>query len=287
MDRRDNSYRDSLFYFGGYLKYPKDYINKIICGDHLDLISFMPDEIIDLTVTSPPYDDLRNYQGYVFDYKKLIPELYRITKQGGVVVWVVGDMTKNGSETGTSFKQALFFMECGFNLHDTMIYQKDMPPYNDNRYQQEFEYMFIFVKGKLKTWNPIIIPKLSSEKRKIKKFHRYSDGTYRKNNYMQNAKKKLAGNIWYYCNGGGNTTKDKIAYNHPAIFPDLLAYDHIRSWSNENDIVLDPMCGSGTTCKVAKNNKRQYIGIDCCQKYCYIARERCNNNTLFEYKIGG
>lgn len=264
------------------MNYPDDFINKIICGDHMDVIKFIPDDTIHLTVTSPPYDDLRDYEGYTFDYKKLIPELYRITILGGVVVWIVGDMTKDGSESGTSFRQALYFMECGFKLHDTMIYEKDIPPINTSRYQQEFEYMFVFVKGKLKTWNPIMIDKLSSEKRKIKKFHRMKNGIHKTNKYMKNKKTKIAGNIWYYNNGGGKITKDKIAHEHPAIFPDKLACDHVLSWSNEGDIVLDPMCGSGTTCKVAKNNRRRYIGIDCSEKYCEISRERCNNNPLFE-----
>lgn len=264
------------------MKYPEDFINKIICGDHLDVIKYIPDNIINLTITSPPYDNLRDYQGYEFDYKKLIPELYRVTKSGGVVVWVVGDQTINGSETGTSFRQALYFVECGFKLHDTMIYKKNMPPFNDRRYQQNFEYMFICVKEKLKTFNPIMINKLYNEKGKIQSFHTYPTGEKRRNKNKCKIMKKIKNNIWKYNVGGNKTTKDTIAYDHPAIFPDLLAYDHVRSWSNEGDIILDPMSGSGTVCKVSKNNNRKYIGIDCCEKYCKIARERCDNNILFE-----
>ena len=265
------------------MTYSKDFLNKIICGDHLEVTKYIPDNSIHLTVTSPPYDDLRDYKGYYFDYKKLIPELFRITSQGGVVVWVVGDMVKNGSETGTSFRQALFFMECGFNLHDTMIYQK-IPQYPESiRYYQNFEYMFVFSKGKPRSINLI-------EDRINKTYEKIIYGQERKKDGKlipksgTGKKINLYGiryNIWKYIIGKNNT-KDNIAYYHPAIFPDLLAYDHIRSWSNEGDIILDPMCGSGTTCKVAKNNGRRYIGIDCCEKYCEISRERCDNNFLFE-----
>lgn len=268
------------------MKYPGDFINKIICGDHLDILQHIPDNTIHLTVTSPPYDDLRDYDGYTFDYKKLIPELFRVTIQGGVVVWVVGDMTKNGSETGTSFKQALFFMECGFKLHDTMIYQKPSPYPEIVRYYQNFEYMFVFSKGKPKTIN-LITDKINTQ------FGNTVHGTERqKNGKLLHSSGRLKGkkinpvgiryNIWQYKTGGKNTTKDDIAYDHPAVFPDMLAFDHIRSWSNEGNIILDPMCGSGTSCKVAKNNNRKYIGIDCNEKYCEIARKRCDNNPLFD-----
>lgn len=265
------------------LKYPEDFINKIICGNHLEILPGISDDTIHLTVTSPPYDDLRNYEGYIFNWKKLIPELYRITKKGGVVVWVVGDMTKDGSETGTSFRQSLYFMKCGFKLHDTMIYEKPSPNPETVRYYQSFEYMFVFSKGKPKTIN-LITDKINTQYgRSIHGTQRKKDGSLVQR--LKCTKIKLFGiryNIWRYKTGKNNCTKDAIAHDHPAIFPDLLAFDHIRSWSNEGDIVLDPMCGSGTTCRVAKDNNRKYIGIDCSKKYCEISRERCNNNPLFD-----
>jgi len=132
-------------------------INKIYNEDCLDTMKHMPDNFIDLVVTSPPYDKLRDYKGFTFDFENIAKELYRVTKQGGVVVWVVADATVNGSETGTSFKQALYFKEIGFNLHDTMIYYRWSGPLTHRRYEQEFEYMFILVKGKLETFNPIMI----------------------------------------------------------------------------------------------------------------------------------
>lgn len=105
----------------------RDY-NYITLGDCVELMKEIPDDFIDLTVTSPPYDNLRDYNNEMtwnFEkFKEVAKELFRITKPGGVVVWVVGDATIKGSETGTSFRQALFFKDCGFNLHDTMIYKK-------------------------------------------------------------------------------------------------------------------------------------------------------------------
>lgn len=230
----------------------------------------MPSDFVDLTITSPPYDNLRNYNGFKFDYKAMLEELYRVTKGGGVVVWVVNDATINGSETGTSFRHALYAMDIGFNLHDTMIYAKNnpVPQSKTKRYTNAFEYMFIFSKGKPKTFNPI--------KEKCKYAGQVNTGTYRLpdgttkrkygygNKYKEN---KVKGNIWTYKIGYMKTTKDKVAFKHPAQFPEQLAEDHVLSWSNEGDIVFDPMCGSGTTCKMAYLNNRNFIGIDMSEEY--------------------
>jgi DNA modification methylase len=140
------------------MKYPNDFVNKIICGDCLEVMKKIPDGSVDLVLTSPPYDNLRTYNGYNFDFEGIAKELHRVTKDGGVIVWVVGDATIKGSETGTSFKQALYFKEIGFNLHDTMIYHKNnYPPLTHNRYEQCFEYMFVFSKRYLKSFNPIMV----------------------------------------------------------------------------------------------------------------------------------
>ena len=254
-------------------------INEIICGDCLDVMSGFPDECIDLTVTSPPYDNLRKYQGYTFDFEGIAHELYRITKPGGVVVWVVGDATINGSETGTSFRQALYFKdEVGFNLHDTMIYRKKTPPLTHKRYEQEFEYMFVLAKNSIKTFNAIKINKLYMDTRKNKAFGRNKTNEHDMG-FSSSKTKKIKGNVWEYAVGGNKTTTDIISHQHPAIFPEQLAGDHILSWSNPGDIVLDPMVGSGTTCKMAALNNRNYIGIDISEEYCEIARERIKTHT--------
>jgi site-specific DNA-methyltransferase (adenine-specific) len=252
-------------------------INKIYCESNLETMAKMPDCFIDLTVTSPPYDDLRNYNGYSFPFEDIAKELYRVTKQGGVLVWIVGDSVINGSESGTSFKQALFFIQCGFNLHDTMIYEKDASPFpSDCRYTAQFEYMFVFSKGKPKTVN-LIKDKLNAAGGNIMKsvVNRMTDGT------MNKTRKNVTieiygtrGNIWKYGIGFNKTTKDVIAFEHPAIFPEQLCADHIYSWSNENDLIYDPFMGSGTTAKMAHLQKRNWIGSEISQEYVDLANKR-------------
>lgn len=251
-------------------------LNNVIQGECVEVMKSFKDESIDLVVTSPPYDNLRNYNGYRFEYALIIKELFRIIKQGGVIVWVVGDATINGSETGSSFRQALAFMDAGFNLHDTMIFQKrnPIPQIYRKRYNNEFEYMFVFSKGLVKTHNPIMVDCLHAGLE-------LNGTTYK--NYSKNKqvrvkmakpvkKKKIKGNIWEYV--VGKNMEDQEAKGHPAPFPCKLVRDHIKSWTNKGDVVLDPMCGSGTTCKVAKELGRNFIGIDISWEYCNLAKKR-------------
>ena len=248
-------------------------LNKIHHGDCLELMKDIPDNTIDLTVTSPPYDNLRTYNGFSFDFEGTAKELYRITKLGGVVVWVVGDATVNGSETGTSFKQALYFKGIGFNLHDTMIYKKNKVPVYDprhHRYKNDFEYMFIFSKGKPKTFNPIKDVPVKSAGKVTKVQQRLPDGTFRKDRTIKLGEYQARGVVWEYVTG----IEDEIAYQHPAVFPEKLAEDHILSWSNPGDLVFDPMAGAGTTCKMAMLNDRKYLGMDISEEYVDIANRR-------------
>lgn len=249
-----------------------DYINQIICGDCLEVTKEIPDKSIDLIITSPPYDNLRDYKGYIFNFETIAKELYRIIKKGSVVVWIVGDATINGNETGTSFKQALYFKDIGFNLHDTMIYYKNSYSYPPkNRYYQQFEYMFVLSKNKPKNINLLKQKGLYSGTG----IHTQRNKKGITNQFISTAKEeRIKDNIWKYETGYMKTTKDIEAYSHPAMFPEQLANDHILSWSNKGDIVLDPMCGSGTTCKMAKINNRKYIGIEISPEYCEIARRR-------------
>jgi len=253
--------------------------NKIYNENCLDTMARMEDNFIDLTVTSPPYDNLRTYNGYSFDFESIAKELFRVTKDGGVVVWVVGDATVKGSETGTSFKQALYFKEIGFNIHDTMIYQKNnFSSPSSNRYHQIFEYMFIFSKGKPKTFNPL---------KDRKNIYGGSVGSWGKNTVRQkdgsmkeNTKKVISEygqryNVWVYKTSK-NGQEDEIAYKHPAIFPSKLVNDHIISWSNEGDLIYDCFMGSGTTAKMAILNNRNYIGSEMSTEYCEIIKQRLN-----------
>ena len=247
-------------------------INKNYNESNLETMAKMPDCFVDLTVTSPPYDGLRTYNGYSFPFEDIVKELFRITKDGGVVVWVVNDSTKNGSESLTSFRQAIYFKEIGFNVHDTMIYAKNSyMPLTHNRYEQQFEYMFVFSKGKPKIFNPIMIDCISKGSKKYRgKAKQYEDSySERKRDEVTITKeKKQKPNIWFYDVG----KNDKTTHNAP--FPEQLANDHIISWSNEGDLVYDPFMGSGTTAKMSILNNRNWIGSEISSEYCNIIEER-------------
>lgn len=251
--------------------------NKFICGDSLHELKRIPDKYVDLTVTSPPYDNLRTYNGFEWDFEGIAKELYRVTKDGGVVVWVVGDATINGSETGTSFRQALYFKEIGFNLHDTMIYEKENPiPLTHNRYEQKFEYMFIFSKGRPNTFNPIMRENSTAGTKQSGTFRHDGNILTQRNSDRKTKKKSYRYNIWKYPVGRGSTTNDLYAFKHPAMFPEQLANDHIISWSNQGDVVLDPFGGGGTTAKMSVLNDRDFIYIDISDEYVEIAKRRVN-----------
>lgn len=296
-------------------------MNKILCGDCVELLANLPEESVDLVVTSPPYDDIRFYadgfvaefgktaedfedekeykkefskfkrerlkekleqnNGYSFPFQQIAQQLQRCLKPGGTVVWVVGDAVVKGGETGSSFRQALYFQEIGFKIHDTMIYEKNgssFPARQDgNRYSQIFEYMFVFTKGGAPRHAKLICDKLN----RWAGYTTFGKGSMRgQDGELQERKIKPVpdfsprNNIWKYNTGKGFSTKDKEAFEHPAIFPEKLAEDHILSWSKPGDVVLDPFNGSGTTCKMAYLNGRQYIGIDISEKYCGIAHRR-------------
>lgn len=245
---------------------------KIHNEDCLHTMQRIPSDFVDFVITSPPYDDIRDYNGYVFDFETTARSLYRIIKPGGVMIWVVSDATVEGSETGTSFRQALYFKEIGFRLHDTMIYYKNNPmPQTGNRYHQHFEYMFALSKGKPNTFNPITEPTKYRGLANMK--NRGAEGSldYEK---VERTHEKKVGNVFFYSVGGGISTRDKIAFQHPAIFPESLVSDQIKTWTNENDIVYDPFMGSGTTAKVATQLNRRWIGSEISAEYVAIARER-------------
>lgn len=255
--------------------------NKVVNEKSDEYLKEFPSECIDIVITSPPYDDLRDYNGKItwnFDvFKVIASELFRVLKPGGVVVWVVGDKTKNGNKTLTSYKQALYFQEIGFNMYDVIIYEKaGSGPPHPNRYFNSFEYMFVLSKDKPKTINL-----LKDKPNKWADCSTYGEVTRReKDGSLTNKGKKIVNklgvrtNIWRYANGKGFSTKDEIAYQHPAIFPEKLVEDHILSWSNPGDVVLDPFGGSGTTGKIAKKLNRDWILIEAVKEYCDIAKKR-------------
>lgn len=255
-------------------------LNKIYNIDCVEGMKLLDDNSIDLTVTSPPYDNLRNYNGFSWAFENTAKELYRITKDGGVVVWIVSDATIKGSETGTSFKQALYFKEIGFLLNDTMIWHKPNPTpqfLNAKRYTNDFEYMFVFSKGKVNTFNPLM-EKCKSIGTKhnrgadslVVKDRGNFNGCWQRDEITTTKEYKRRSNTWDIATGSKNK-------EHPAVFPEKLAEDHILSWSNEGDTILDPFAGSGTTLKMAKLNNRKYIGFDISLEYCSLSEKGINN----------
>lgn len=255
-------------------------LNKIYNESNLETMKRMSDCFVDLTVTSPPYDGLRDYNGYSFPFEEIAKELYRITKEGGVLVWIVNDATIDGSETGTSFKQALFFKEIGFYLHDTMIYAKEQIAFpSSNRYHQAFEYMFILSKGKPKTVNLIQDRLNVSFGRSGKVNARMKNGEVKKGEkevVIREYSERL--NWWIIYN-----QERGIENEHPAVFSRQLAYDHIKTWSNENDLVYDCFMGSGTTAVAAISANRKWIGSEISEQYCNISKQRLEPyvNNLF------
>lgn len=275
-------------------------INKLYNEDCIITMNNMVNNklLVDLVITSPPYDNLRtynrniknNHNGYSFQFEEIAKLLYKIIKPNGVLVWIVGDSTLKGSETGNSFRQALYFKEIGFDLHDTMIYQKNSSTYpasrKSNRYTQIFEYMFVFSKGKPKTANLICDKpnKWAGHKNWGKNTKRTGDNEQLKQ--IEDIKPvpdfSPRNNIWIYNNGGGFASKDKIAYNHPAIFPEELVKDHIITWSNENDLIYDPFMGSGTTAKISIQLGRNWIGSELDSTYSNIIDKRLQGITKLE-----
>jgi len=255
--------------------------NTVICARSDEYLAKFPSGCIDMVITSPPYDELRDYDGKVaWDFSvftEVASQLYRVMKDGGVMVWVVGDQISGGSKSLTSYRQALFFRELGFHVYDVIIYEKlGSGPPHPNRYFNTFEYMFILSKGKPKTVNL-----LRDKENKWAGASTYGNVTRReKDGTLTNKGKKIIQpfgvrtNIWKYANGKGFASKDAIAYEHPAIFPEKLAADHIRSWSNEGDLILDPFAGSGTTAKMAQELGRDWIMIDAVKEYCALTEKR-------------
>lgn len=253
--------------------------NEIWNGNSEELLKKIPNNSIDMVITSPPYDELRSNKDYVsvFNFELIAKELGRVLKEGGVIAWVVGDQSIDNSESGTSFRQALYFKDVvGLKLYDTMIYSKSGFSFPSNgRYHQTFEYIFVFSKGNPNTFNPLM-------DRPILYKGGHGPGGRNKDGSKKTGAKSRRNdndfgkrfNIWHYRVGGGQSSTDKIAYKHPAIFPEKLAEDLLLSWTNEGDLVLDPFAGSGTTLKMAKKNNRNYLGLEISNEYCKIIEER-------------
>jgi site-specific DNA-methyltransferase (adenine-specific) len=247
-------------------------LTGLYVADCVEFMNAMPNDCVDLVITSPPYDNLRDYKGYKFEFSAIAQGLFKVLKQGGVVVWVVGDKI-NGGKSLTIFRKGIYFQELGFNVHDVMIYQKRNTPFmRANAYTNCYEFMFVLSKGNPKTFNPIK-DKTVRNGFEMVVHNKKADGINKK--VLKELKaEKTKTNIWQYAVGLGGTTSDKIAFQHPALFPEKLAHDHILSWSNKGDLIFDPMCGAGTTCKMAVLTDRKYLGVDISAEYIKIAKTR-------------
>jgi DNA modification methylase len=267
--------------------------SQIICGDNVTVLKTFPDACVDLVVTSPPYDSLRVAAGYQngFDLVDLCNQLLRVIKPGGMVVWVVADQTVNGARTGTSYKQALHFMSHGFQLFDDIVYLKSGTNFpSKSRYTNTWEHMFCFSKGMPSTINLITDSPRKWLGSWAKTTNRKKDGTLGAStakNCGEGSKGKASfegeygykarTNVWNITNGKGFAHPDPggdLAYAHSATYPLQLAHDHIVSWTNPGDVVLDPFNGAGTTCVAAKMTGRTYVGIDSSPEYCALATKR-------------
>ena len=256
---------------------------RILSGDHLEVLPRLPDGVVDLTVTSPPYDTLRDYHGYALDVEALGRQLLRVTSPGGVCVWVVGD-SLDGGRSLTSFRQTIAFQEMGWRVHDVMVFLKRNTPFpRRGAYTNCWELMVVLSKGRPRVFNPLT--KVNKEEGTSIRFaptgtradgvRRYKEGRRRREGVRTNA--------WTYSVGYGNTSRDKSAFLHPAAFPERLAADHVLSWTNRGDLVLDPMCGSGTTLKAAHGLGRRFLGIDISPAYVRIAADRVRSGDYSEY----
>jgi site-specific DNA-methyltransferase (adenine-specific) len=256
-------------------------VNKIICGNSIDVLGQYSDNFFDLTVFSPPYDGLRDYNGYDFDIHKLGQELFRVTKEGGIVVMVIQDQTLDGHKSLTSFKTIIDWCDnIGFGLFECNIYKKQGKDgaWYTKRFRVDHEYIPIFIKGKRPNFfnkEPVKIPSKHGGKTLTGGANREKDGTTKKSQKFEINLLKCPGTIWDYSNGGD---KNKVKRQHPATFPDKIPYDFIRVFTDEGGIILDPMAGSGSTCVAAKKLNRPYVGIDISEEYCGIIKNRLDNN---------
>lgn len=260
---------------------------SFLCGDCAKLLLEMDASSVDMVLTSPPYDDMRHYGGFSLDFDAVINGIFHVLKKGGVCVWVAGDQMIRGSESGTCFRTALSFMEHGFKLHDTMIYRKRNPMPNIRndmvRYHQSFEYMFCFTKGRPTKFNPIKIPCLRCGETRGYSFRNHGKDDLEHREPSAISEERVADNVFTYSVGSFLTTQYAPAFKHPAVFPEKLARDQIASWTNAGDVVLDPMCGSGTTLFCAYALGRKAIGIDLSEDYIELAMQRISEEALPEW----
>lgn len=263
--------------------YYQDQFATIYHGDAAEVLDTL--DCVDLCVTSPPYDGLRKYGGHTWDFERIARGIDNVLSSGAVLVWIVGDEAKNWSESLTSFHQAIEFKNLGLCCLDTMIYEKQNSSFERHghrTYAQTFEYMFVFSNGRPKTFNPIRDKRNVCSGEIISATVRKPEGHLVKSHSAGREIREfgIRGNVWRYPVGRGHTTEDLYAHAHPAMMPEALAKDHVLTWSNPGDTVLDPHAGAGTVLKAAKLLGRRAIGIEIEERYCEIAAKRLSQGVL-------
>ena len=271
-------------------------INQIFNEDCLETMKRMPDNYVDLILTSPPYDNMRSYggnknyhqrlnqTGFSFDFEGIAKELTRVLKPGGVIMWNVQDQTIKGSRTGNSMRQALFFMEeCGLFLHDHLIWYKTGTPFPSiYRYRNVWENMFILTKGKPNTFNPILKKnKTGGASRNRRRERNHNGELVMKERVVTTKEYGIDDNVWYITNHF-NVTDEMKKYGHPAVMADEVAKRHIQSWTNEGDVVYDPFLGAATTTRLAKQMNRNWIGSEIHKPYFDISKKIMSDEFISE-----
>ncbi len=252
-------------------------LNKIICGDCVEVLKSIPDNSIDLVVTSPPYDGIRKYNGFSFNLHSTGKELFRVLKDGGIIAMVIQDQTKNFGKSLTSFKTIIDWCEnVGFKLFETIIYKKHGAEgaWWTKRFRVDHEYIPIFLKGERPAYfnkEPLKIPSKHGGKTMTGCATRLTNGKTLKSKRVFINPMKCRGTLWDYTTCGDGT---RLKHQHPATFPDKIPVDFIRCFCPKNGIVLDPFIGSGTTALAAIQLNRNYIGIDISKEYCELAKKR-------------
>ena len=263
-------------------KFLSEHINSIICGDSAEVLKNFPDNSIDMVVTSPPYDGLRDYNGFSLDLHKIGKEIYRVLKDGGIAVMVIQDATKDFAKSLTSFRTIVDWCDnVGFRLFETVIYHKNGTEgaWWKQRFRVDHEYMPIFMKGKKPQYfnkEPLKIPSKHGGKVMSGSGNRRTDGTLSETVRRPINTMKCRGTVWDYLMAGD---KNPLKRKHPAVFPDKIPYDCIQCFCPEGGLVLDPFIGCGSTAVMAKVLGRNYIGIDISREYCDLAEERIEKDV--------
>tara|TARA_Y100000034_G_C6875037_1_gene400043 strand:- start:483 stop:1289 length:807 start_codon:yes stop_codon:yes gene_type:complete len=259
------------------------HINNIICGDNIEVMRAIPENSIDLVVTSPPYDNIRDYKGYNMDLHNVGHQVHRVLKEGGVCVMIIQDGTKNFGKSLTSFRTIVDWCDSfGFKLFETVIYKKHgvAGAWWSKRFRVDHEYIPIFLKGKRPQYfnkEPLKIPSIHGGKTLTGCATRLTNGKTLKAKKVTINKLKCRGTLWDYTTCGDGS---KLKHKHPATFPNMLPYDIIECFCPEDGIVLDPFNGSGTTCVAARSLNRNYVGIESSREYCDIAIERLSTEEI-------